>query len=147
MGHSCKALLSDTVVGHSCRTLLRDTLVGKVNHHVSKTSVLCETYIPKIKTHSQVCKTSIPFDRTRLRNSSKIHASSPLKSPRQKTADLKKRCGDFILHTSSSHVSTKVSSLFHTNLARHASIQNPLQKLRPMALSSTCERLPTVANG
>ena len=59
MGHTCRTLLSDTLVvhscGHSCRTLLSDTLAGHS----------CRLKSPKVvapKVTRQVCKTSILYD-------------------------------------------------------------------------------------
>ena len=64
----------------------------------------------------------------------------------QKTADLTKRCAcaeksSILQHLTFPHG----SSLFHTNLTRHASMQNPLHKLPPMAVpyrstAGGCER-------
>ena len=69
----------------------------------------------------------------------------------QQTADLKKRCACAVKSSSTLQHLTfpHDSSLFHTNLTRHVSIRNPLQKLPPMAapLALYCEHLRTVANG
>ena len=53
----------------------------------------------------------------------------------QQTADLTKRCTCAVKSSSTLQHLTfpHDSSLFHTNLTRHVSIRNPLQKLPPMA--------------
>ena len=68
----------------------------------------------------------------------------------QKTAELTKPCpcavksSSTLQHLTFPHVST----LYHTNLTRHVSIPNPLQKLPPMAaaLAPYCSHRRTVAN-
>ena len=64
VGHSCRTLLWDTRVGHSCRTLLWDTLVGHSARRAFRTRLP-----PKVM--RQVSKTSVSYE-----TSSKSHTSS-----------------------------------------------------------------------
>ena len=147
MGHSCGTLLSDTLVGHSCGTLFsqKSTVTSperafrtrrppKVTCQVYKTSISHETCHKNIAS-TQRPETPIPMSQSHP-TTPKHH--SPNATPNvttQKTADLTKRCAcavkssSILQHLTFPHD----SSLFHTNLTRHPSIQNPLQKLPPMA--------------
>ena len=104
-------------------------------------------HTPKITTSAETChenSASMPHPETQI-PMARPHPTpqkhdSPNANPNgtaQQTADITKRCSCAVKSSSTlQHLTFPYdSSLFHTNLTRHVSIRNLLQKLPPMASS------------
>ena len=140
MGHSCRALLWDTLVGRSCRKLLWDTRVGHSCRTLLWDTLLDELFVrdflqkSRVKSQKRAFRTRLPPKVTRqvsktsvsYETSSKSHMSSPQNE--RSVRDLLKNSHVKVCKTNVSH-ETSSKSPAETPIGAHTS-RSPAKQFR-----------------